>query len=317
MRSFSLSIILSGLIICLNACKKNIPGNNLLLLKYIEIDTTAIAGKDTVFVYSYDYDENNRLESIDVRAFEYNMSMTGWRIRHHRAGSFSYNGSDKIPFKFTGVYESIGYLPDVPITSQVNNIFLYDINNRIVVDSSHSLPDNFPENSSSDRYIYSGNNIFFTHKSYMPPGSVSFTTTKKTYNHYGNGNIILEKDTVTYMNYLNAINHVNEISRSASFDTYKNPWSDLLTAFNTNFYIHGDGLIGWNGPGIFNTTNINNPLHYSSVLRILAGSIGDIIPYTIDFSYSYSHLNYPLVVNIRIMYGQSVYYHKGYFIYNQ
>jgi hypothetical protein len=122
------------LMIFLISCQKdadqsdtqNPAAGTVLLKSVIYVDTTKIAGQDTVYKYEYWYDVDGRLTRTYDAEYSYTPTVQISSFTH----DFSYNGSGKTPFKVVSSHAG----------SATFHVFMtYNNSNAVIKDSSFML----------------------------------------------------------------------------------------------------------------------------------------------------------------------------------
>lgn len=143
------------------ACQKQIEGpivqpaspilnDSIYLKQYVEIDTTASPGSDTVHKYDFYYDNAKRISGFLLTQYNYNPVMKSYsNVKYY------YNGNDTLPFKTTM------YIQDGGLTYLDTTFYSY-LNGKVATDSIIFYRENNRELlfTSTSRFTPSGTNVF-------------------------------------------------------------------------------------------------------------------------------------------------------------
>lgn len=151
------------------------------LVKYIDFDTTMLAGLDTVVIAKYSYDNLKRVVQSDH--IEY--GITGVPERNFKTVLY-YNGGDSLPYKKT---ESTIELPGGSVSSVREGFYTY-ANGKLITDS---ISVDNGQYRTAKRYNYSSNLITEIANRYT--GSSLYTEVHRIHLTTSNGNTVAQLDT--------------------------------------------------------------------------------------------------------------------------
>lgn len=152
-----------------------------LLSMYIEIDTTANVGLDTISKAIYSYDNLKRIIKYDWVYFRNGVNTTPVDLRWKNL--YFYNGIDTLPYKeIDSTYEQGN------ITTEI--IYHTYLNGKLILDSTN--------NGYKNKYIYFPSKTVDTLIGFSSstPSSPSVIGYKVTYRQINNSNIASEKDSL-------------------------------------------------------------------------------------------------------------------------
>jgi hypothetical protein len=193
---FTSGVVLS--ILFFSSCKKEANLGNppdtvekydTVLSKYIELDTTRASGQDTTSIYTFTYDNLQRIKQISQVKKDFPGALP-----YYITTDFFYSGSGVLPFKTVEVdKEAITYV-DTSFYTYSNGLVRSDSSVNYRVDNNELL---FISTAS---FFVTGNDVFvkvkeFTSTSVAYEDSATLTITMQ------NGNIVAQQDpknTITY-----------------------------------------------------------------------------------------------------------------------
>ena len=222
MKQILLLIVISS--VTLFSCKKD-PVTNQPAVKKIKQVTTTSSDSKKRSIASYTFDSSNNLLSVIYTEIDTTTSATIASVV--RTIDFQY--VNNLPVTTTiKTYQAAN-------TNTFNRQFVFDAQNRIVLDSLVSM---------NMQYVYAGNNSFKDTIAYLTDRSVSYIGTNQYTNFYNshllgnsfnwvfdsstfsNGNLVTEHNTSFVSNkYIN-------FTKNSSFTNYDNP---LFTGLTTQF----------------------------------------------------------------------------------
>lgn len=261
---------------------ENPIGDSTTLSMYVDLDTTAISGLDTVEVQKYTYDNSKRLSK------SYYIEYTDGIPEGLYLTDFFYNANDTLPFKVIETYYELpggnAHNPDI-------GYYFYN-NGKLASDSvSHG---NDPSVYYVNSYTYNNNTITSTNVYASTPPIIS------VYKHYmtkTNGNTTSQLDS----SFVNGVfSGSPEVILSASYDTKHNPFYNLVSSIDNipsdiySLETYSEDMI----------VEKNNPVEINSGFHI-------------KYVYEYNHNDYPSVARVYDIEGPTEFWYKRVFFYTK
>lgn len=259
---------------------ENPIGDSTTLSMYVDLDTTATSGLDTVEVQKYSYDNSKRLSK------SYYIEYTDGIPDGLYVTDLFYNGIDTLPFKIVGTfYELPSGNADAP---EIGYYFYKD--GKL---SSDSVSRNDPSVYYVNSYTYDNNTIISTNIYASTPPIISVD---KHYQTKTNGNTTSQLDS----SFVNGVfSGSPEVILSASYDTKHNPFYNLVSSID-------------NTPSVYSLETYsedmivekNNPVEINSGFHI-------------KYVYDYNSNGYPAVARVFDIEGPTEFWFKRIFFYTK
>lgn len=248
-----------------------------ILDRYIEFDTTEVIGLDTISIFSFIYDNNNRISQINEKWFDHGTL----NVSVYTSTNYLYNGTDTLPGLVVKNSLANGF-------SLVDSLFLqYNSSNMISRDSGRKYEQgvlksyftfHYDEIAPWKYHVY-GVAFDIVSGTFMQTNEIALTR------NFTNGNVTQSYDSV-----YNSIPFANYsiLQSSYLYDNKPNPFKKLALRYPD---LHSDfesGLFSWyafNNPVKFTRTT------YTSNSLIPATNIHDI-------TYKYNSLGYPIDLSV-------------------
>lgn len=262
------------------SCKKsdntpiNVTPNVILLKKFVVVDTTKTPPYDSINIYRFNYDSQNRLIQSILDRYDAATSTK----KTIRSFTYSYNGADTTPYK---IVEGDAFMSNGAPFTQVHYLF-YNAQGKMVKDSNTltvGAPSNY-SSKSTDEFQYLTNSIREIYTDWNNNGSVTTNVFPQTLD--ANSNVVSEQ--INY-NTFTAL-YENSLNPLYKLDPEKYP---LLQNYSFFTYIEFDNMFS------LTTPQRNN---FSKVTRVYNSGSGSNTFYT-EYFYEYGANGYPTLLRCK------------------
>lgn len=227
-------------------------GDSTVLEKIVVLDTTAVSGLDTVLIAKFQYDDLERIETLEIIE-----RPEPWRNDTDliTRQNFHYTGDAPYPDEMEDLAMEAGqfYVANHHYYQYAGDLLVYD-------SSITTLHGGINYTTAKDSRVFKEGRFLVEERSYDAGGTLNFTRHSSNIVQRQDGNLIYELDTTFVGNYVS--------EKFSTFDSHPNPLKKVTLPYishslfyydnldfqlhhNSNNLIQREYISGWNASGQF------------------------------------------------------------------